>query len=80
MNALGNWAERHGGYPPREALLPGDAFWKCRGAPHLTNAVTGGPMVLGSGDGNFDYTTDGKWRYSVEGHLNGGGETTQSGG
>jgi len=73
VNALGDWASRHGGFPPRAALLPGGAFWKWKGAPHLTNAVSGGPMVLGSGAGNFDYTStgnfSGSYSYSISGHL-----------
>jgi hypothetical protein len=80
VDALGKWAGQHGGYPPRAALLPGGVFWKWPGAPHLTNAVTGGPMVLGSGAGNFDYTRTGRWSYSVSGHTYGGGETIESGG
>jgi hypothetical protein len=72
VNALEDWAGKHDGYPPRSALLPGGAFWTWKGAPHLTNAITGGPMVLGSGAGNFDYRTYGTWL--VSGHLYGGGE------
>jgi hypothetical protein len=73
MNAVRKWARQHGGiFPPRAALLPGGAFWKWKGAPHLTNAVTGGPMVLGSGAGNFDYSStgnfSGSWSYSIAVH------------
>jgi len=77
--ALGKWAEQHGGYPPREALLPGGAFWTWRGAPRLTNAVTGQPMVLGSGPGSLDYTSTGRWNWSVTGHMYGGGVVTGGG-
>ena len=74
VNALYDWHRRYGDFPLRSALLPGGAFWRWKGAPHLTNAVTGGPMVLGSGAGNFDYRTYGTWL--VSGHLYGGGEST----
>lgn len=79
MNAIARWVNQHGGYPPpRAVLLPGGAFWKWHGAPHLTNAFTGGPMVLGSGVGNFDYRTTSGGNWYLSGHLYGGGEATQS--
>jgi hypothetical protein len=81
VEALEEWQYRHGRYPPRAALLPGGAFWKWKGAPHLTNAISGGPMVLGDGVGNFDYTTtSGRFYFVLRGHLYGGEEDTRSGG
>ena len=68
-NALAGWANKHDSLPPRAALLPGGAFWRWSGAPHLTNAITGGPMVLGSAAGDFDYTKTGRWSYHLAGHL-----------
>ena len=79
-NAVSVWANKRGRFPPRQALLPGGAFWKWHRAPRLTNAITGGPMILGGGPGNFDYTTNGGDNYSISGHLYGGAESTQSGG
>jgi len=81
VKALALWANRHDSFPPRSALLPGGAFWSWRGAPHLTNAITGGPMVLGSGAGNFDYTTTGRRSYTLSAHRGyGQPDYTQSGG
>jgi len=79
VTALDRWWDLHHRYPSRSALLPGGSFWRWPGAPHLTNAVTGGPMRLGSGAGNFDYSTGGVSDYSVMVHLFGGGDTGQSG-
>ena len=56
------------GFGPRHA-------WE--GAPTLRNAVTGGPMELGPGPGNFDYTVTSTGNYyKLSGHLYGGGEST----
>jgi len=67
-------------YPTRASLLPGGAFWKWKGAPHLRNALTGGPMVLGDAVGDFSYTASNKnghsWKLTV--HLYGGFTNTQS--
>lgn len=79
VKALGKWWQLHHRYPARSALLPGGAFWRWSGAPHLTNAVTGDPLRLGPGPGNFDYSTGGVSRYSVKVHFYGGGDTGQSG-
>jgi hypothetical protein len=79
VNALGKWWQLHHRYPARSALLPGGSFWRWSGAPHLTNAVTGGAMRLGPGPGNFGYSTGGVSRYSVTVHFYGGGDTGQSG-
>jgi len=77
-NALGEYAVQRGGYPPREALAPGGAFWRWRSAPRLTNPVSGKPVVLGEGPGNFDYAPKGTWGYSLRLHLYGGDDLTES--
>jgi hypothetical protein len=79
VKALGEWWQTHHRYPPRSALLPHGDFWRWSGAPHLSNAVTGGAMRLGPGAGNFDYSTGGVSRFSVKVHFYGGGDTGQSG-
>ena len=73
MEAVGEWAVQHGGsFPPRAALRSGGAFWRWKDAPRLMNAITGGPMVLGSEAGNFDFTSTGSFRdtfsYSISVH------------
>jgi hypothetical protein len=81
MNApfFRTYYSRFGRYPPRSALLLGGAFWKSKHAPHLTNAVTGQPMRLGKGPGNFDYTTNATGSgYRISVHLYGGGDSTQA--
>jgi len=84
LKAVGDWASQHGRLLPRAALRPGGAFWAWKGAPHLTNAISGGPMALGSQPGNFDYSTTGNylsgdWSSSISGHLGYGlPDTTQA--
>ena len=60
--------------------MPGGAFWKWNGAPHLKNALTGGPMVLGDAAGDFSYTASNSgghsWKITV--HLYGGFTNSQS--
>jgi hypothetical protein len=82
LNMLAQAVERYPGasFPTRASLLPGGAFWKWKGAPHLKNALTGGPMVLGDAVGDFSYTTSNKnghsWKLTV--HLYGGFTNSQS--
>jgi hypothetical protein len=79
VKALGKWWQLHHRYPPPSALLPGGTFWSWSGAPHLTNAVTGGSMRLGPGAGNFDYSTGGVSGYRVTIHFYGGVDSSYGG-
>jgi hypothetical protein len=78
--AIEQYSGRFGRYPNRASLLPDGSFWKWKGAPHLRNALTGGPMVLGDAAGDFSYTTSNKhgtsWKITV--HLYGGFVNSQS--
>jgi hypothetical protein len=77
--ALDTWKSEYGRFPSRTGLLRGGSFWRWPLAPHLTNAVTGRPMRLANGPGNFNYTTNATLtKYTVTGHLYGGSEVSQS--
>ena len=65
LHAIFMWANQHSGALPQPRhLLPSGAFWDWEGAPRLTNAVSGGPMVLGDEPGNFDYASSGNVKSS----------------
>ncbi|NLT91532.1 MAG: hypothetical protein GXY02_00215 [Actinobacteria bacterium] len=67
LHSVFKWARGHGGaFPPRADLLPGGVFWSWRGAPRLRNAVTGAPLALGSGPGDFEYAASGDLNGSYE--------------
>ena len=82
LDALAQAIEQYPGasYPTRASMLPGGAFWKWKGAPHLKNALAGGPMVLGNAAGDFSYTTSNKGgtSYKITVHLYGGFVNSES--
>lgn len=84
LDVLALAIEQHAGsshqFPTRASMLPGGGFWKWKGAPHLRNPLTGGPMVLGSAPGDFSYTSSntGGHSWKLTAHLYGGATNSQS--
>jgi hypothetical protein len=72
----GRWAKRHGGTPPPPlAMVPGSPFGKFvvkqGGYGWPFNPFMRKPMHVGTGPGDFTYTTSGS-SFKLIGHLSGG--------